>query len=71
MARIKVLPHATLCPQGAEFDTPTGMSVLDALLEQHIDLEHACEKSCACTTCHVILRQGFESLDAAAEKEED
>lgn len=71
MAKIKVLPHATLCPQGAEFDAPVGLSVLDALLEQHIDLEHACEKSCACTTCHVILRQGFESLDAAEEKEED
>ena len=71
MATIKVLPHATLCPQGAEFEAPAGMSVLDALLEQHIDLEHACEKSCACTTCHVILRQGFESLDAAEEKEED
>jgi 2Fe-2S ferredoxin len=71
MAKIKVLPHATLCPQGAEFEAPAGQSVLDALLEQHIDLEHACEKSCACTTCHVILRQGFESLDAAEEKEED
>jgi 2Fe-2S ferredoxin len=71
MAKIKVLSHATLCPQGAEFEAPAGTSVLDALLEHHIDLEHACEKSCACTTCHVILRQGFDSLDAAEEKEED
>jgi 2Fe-2S ferredoxin len=71
MARIKVLPHAELCPQGAEFETPAGMSICDALLEHDIDIEHACEKSCACTTCHVILRQGFESLDAAEDKEED
>jgi 2Fe-2S ferredoxin len=71
MARIKVLPHAGLCPQGAEFEAPAGVSICDALLEHDIDIEHACEKSCACTTCHVILRQGFESLDAAEDKEED
>lgn len=71
MARIKVLPHVELCPQGAEFEAPAGQSICDALLEHDIDIEHACEKSCACTTCHVILRQGFESLDAAEDKEED
>lgn len=71
MARIRVLPHAELCPQGAEFETSPGQSICDALLEHDIDIEHACEKSCACTTCHVILRQGFESLDAAEDKEED
>jgi 2Fe-2S ferredoxin len=71
MARITVLPHAELCPQGAEFEAPAGVSICDALLEHDIDIEHACEKSCACTTCHVILRRGFESLDAAEDKEED
>ena len=71
MARIRVLPHATLCPQGAEFEAPAGVSVCDALLEHGVDIEHACEKSCACTTCHVIVREGFESLDPAEEKEED
>jgi ferredoxin, 2Fe-2S len=71
MARIKVLPHAELCPQGAEFEAAPGVSICDALLEHHVDIEHACEKSCACTTCHVILRQGFESLAGAEEKEED
>jgi len=71
MARIRVLPHATLCPQGAEFEAPAGGSVCDALLEHGVDIEHACEKSCACTTCHVIVREGFESLEPAEEKEED
>jgi 2Fe-2S ferredoxin len=71
MPRLKVLPHAQLCPQGAEFDAPSGMSICDALLQHHIDIEHACEKSCACTTCHVILRRGFASLAPAEEKEED
>jgi len=71
MPKIKVLPHATLCPQGAEIEARTGKSICDTLLENHVDIEHACEKSCACTTCHVILRQGFESLEPAEEKEED
>jgi 2Fe-2S ferredoxin len=71
MARIKVLPHAELCPLGAAFAAPAGTSICDALLEHDVDIEHACEKSCACTTCHVILRQGFDSLDAAEDKEED
>ena len=71
MPRLKVLPHATLCPQGTEFEAPAGKSICDALLENGVDIEHACEKSCACTTCHVIVRRGFESLAPAAEKEED
>jgi ferredoxin, 2Fe-2S len=71
MPKVKVLPHAALCPQGAEIEAQAGVSICDTLLENHIDIEHACEKSCACTTCHVILRAGFDSLDAAEEKEED
>jgi 2Fe-2S ferredoxin len=71
MARIKVLPHATLCPEGAEIEAKEGVSILDNLLENHIEVEHACEKQAACTTCHVILRQGFDSLEDASEKEED
>ena len=71
MPRLKVLPQAALCPQGAEFEAPAGKSLCDFLLENHIDIEHACEKSCACTTCHVIVREGFDSLEPAEEKEED
>jgi len=71
MPKVKVLPHATLCPQGAEFEAETGKSICDSLLEHGVDIEHACEKSCACTTCHVILREGFGSLAPAEEKEED
>jgi 2Fe-2S ferredoxin len=71
MPKLKVLPHATLCPQGAEIEAPSGKSICDALLESHIDIEHACEKSCACTTCHVVVRRGYESLAEAEEKEED
>jgi 2Fe-2S ferredoxin len=71
MPKITVLPHATLCPEGTRIDARAGTSLCDALLDNHVDIEHACEKSCACTTCHVILREGFDSLEPAEEKEED
>ena len=53
------------------FDAATGTTVCDALLAQEIEIEHACEKSCACTTCHVVVREGFDSLNEAEEREED
>ncbi len=71
MPQIVVLPHETLCPEGAVLEVPTGTSVCDALLEHDIEIEHACEKSCACTTCHVVVREGYASLNEAEEKEED
>ena len=71
MTRIIVLPNAELCPDGAVIEASPGMSICDALLDNDIEIEHACEKSCACTTCHVIVREGFDSLDEAEEKEED
>jgi len=69
--QIVVLPHHTLCPDGAVIEAPAGKSICDVLLENDIDIEHACEKSCACTTCHVIVREGFASLNEAGDTEED
>jgi 2Fe-2S ferredoxin len=71
MTQIIVLPHAELCPEGAVLDGTPGRSLCDTLLDNGIDIEHACEKSCACTTCHVVVREGFRSLAAAEEEEED
>jgi 2Fe-2S ferredoxin len=71
MTQIIVLPHEELCPAGAVIDAAPGTSICDALLENDIEIEHACEKSCACTTCHVVIREGFEALDEADEVEED
>lgn len=71
MPQIVVLPHYRLCPDGAVIEAPAGKSICDALLENDIDIEHACEKSCACTTCHVIVREGGDSLNEAEDKEED
>ncbi len=71
MPIIKILPHATLCPEGKEITAAPGTSICEALLENHIEIEHACDMSAACTTCHVIVRQGFNSLNEMEETEED
>ena len=71
MAQIIVLPHVELCPDGAVIDAEEGKSICENLLENGIELDHACEMSCACTTCHVIVREGFNSLEPAEEEEED
>jgi 2Fe-2S ferredoxin len=71
MPQIIVLPHEELCPQGTLFKVEPGISICDALLQHGVEIEHACEKSCACTTCHVILREGYNSLKPAEELEED
>jgi ferredoxin, 2Fe-2S len=71
VTQIIVLPHHELCPDGAVLDAEPGTSVCDALLENGIEIEHACEKSCACTTCHVVIREGYSSLDEADESEDD
>jgi 2Fe-2S type ferredoxin (ISC system) len=71
MPVIKILPHAEYCPQGDQIEAASGTSICEALLENGIAIEHACEMSCACTTCHVVVREGFDSLGAMDESEED
>ena len=71
MTEIVVLPHHETCPEGAVIEAEQGESVCEALLRNDIEIEHACEMSCACTTCHVIVREGFDSLEEADELEED
>jgi ferredoxin, 2Fe-2S len=71
VSKLTVLPHETLCPGGREIEVAPGTSICDALLDNGIEIEHACEKSCACTTCHVIVREGYDGLDGASEKEDD
>lgn len=71
MTKIVVLPHENLCPEGAVIEAQPGESICRALLRSDIEIEHACELSCACTTCHVFVREGYDSLEAADELEED
>ena len=71
MPKLIVLPHVELCPQGTVVEAQKGVSICDTLLGNGIDIDHACEKSCACTTCHVVVREGFDTLGEATEMEED
>lgn len=71
MPEIVVLPHVDICPEGTTFEATSGRSILDNLLDHGVVVEHACEKSCACTTCHVIVREGFDSLPPSSEDEDD
>jgi ferredoxin, 2Fe-2S len=71
MPTITVLPHPQLCPTGAQFSVPSETVVCSALLAQGIAIEHACDMSCACTTCHIIVKAGGSSLETATDQEED
>lgn len=71
MPQIIFLPHDELCPEGKVIEAESGVTVCDAAWANGIEIEHACEKSCACTTCHVIVREGFDSLEESDELEDD
>jgi ferredoxin, 2Fe-2S len=71
MPTIRILPHSEYCPDGAQLSVASGTSICEALLENGIAIEHACDMSCACTTCHVVVREGFSSLNELDETEED
>jgi len=71
MPQIIFLPHEEICPEGAVIEAESGVTICDAALQNGIPIEHACEKSCACTTCHVIVREGFASLEEADVTVED
>ncbi len=71
MPQVIFLPHAEICPEGAVLQADTGDNLIEIALKNDIEIEHACEMSCACTTCHVIVREGFDSLEESDELEDD
>ena len=71
MPKITFLPNEDICPDGATIEVDKGTSICRAALDSGISIEHACELSCACTTCHVIVREGFDSLEESDELEDD
>ena len=71
MTKLIFLPHEEMCPEGAVFEAEPGITICDAALANGIDIEHACEKSCACTTCHIYIREGFNTLEESTELEDD
>ena len=71
MPTITILPHPELCPEGKTIEGASGISLCEALLEADVEIEHACAMSCACTTCHVIVRKGFDDLPDSDDDEDD
>ena len=71
MPKIFFLPHQEFCPEGESFNAESGETILDVALRNGIEIDHACEKSCACTTCHCVVVQGFHSIISSTEEEED
>lgn len=71
MPVITILPNTDYCPEGEKIEAPRGTSLCEAMLDNGIAIEHACEMSCACTTCHVVVKEGFDSLGEMDEAEED
>jgi len=70
MPNITILPCEAL-PKGAKIAAKKGESICRAALRNGIEIEHACEMSCACTTCHVYVRKGYDSLNLPDELEDD
>ncbi|MBH3359107.1 ISC system 2Fe-2S type ferredoxin [Pseudomonas guariconensis] len=71
MPQVIFLPHEKFCPDGLVVEVEPGTNILELAHEHHIEMESACGGVCACTTCHCIVREGFESLEEADELEED
>ena len=71
MPKIKFLPHVEICPEGIEIEAESGESVCEAALRNGLHIEHACEMSCACTTCHIYVNSGYDSLNPPTDDEDD
>ena len=54
-----------------EVDCLPGDTLLDVALDNNIDLQHNCGAVCACSTCHVYINEGMESLPEISDSEED
>ena len=61
----------TFLPRGNVCEAKAGESVLDVAHRNNIELDHACGGVCACSTCHIIVKKGFNGLEEAGEEEED
>lgn len=65
------MPKVKFLPSEIEVEVAEGYNLLDAALDNNVQIDHNCGGNCACSTCHVIIEQGIESLDEKSEDEED
>ena len=65
------MPKVRFEPDGIEVDVPIGTSILDASRAGGAQVGSACGGVCACSTCHVYVKEGLLALAAADDREED
>ena len=68
---MSVMPKVLFLPQNIEVEVDEGTVILDAALNNNIQLDHNCGGNCACSTCHVVVEEGIDSLPDPTEDELD
>lgn len=67
----KDMPKVRFLPLDVEVEVPEGTILLDAALDNNIKINHNCGGNCACSTCHVHIEQGYDTLGDMSEDEQD
>jgi ferredoxin len=65
------MPKVTFPQVNKIFEVPEGFTILEVALNNDIDLEHNCGGNCACSTCHVVVQEGYENLSPKTDEEQD
>jgi 2Fe-2S ferredoxin len=65
------MPKIRFLPTDVEIEVKEGTTILDAALDNNIRIDHNCGGNCACSTCHVIVEEGYDTLNEVTEDEED
>jgi 2Fe-2S ferredoxin len=68
--KIEVLPQPAFCPNGAVVDAAAGETIDRALRDHDVEIDRACGGVCACTSCHVVVRDGYSSLNSIGDREQ-
>ncbi len=71
MPKVIFLPHEEICPEGAVVEVAEGANLLGTALAAGVEIDHACGGVGACATCHVVIQEGFDSLNESSDQEED
>jgi len=65
------VPKITFLPMNLTFDVKRDQSILDIAIDHDVPLQHACGGFCACTTCHVMVKSGMDSLSPMDDEEQE
>ena len=68
---VKRMPKIIFLPSGTEVEVVEGKILLDAALDNNVKINHNCGGNCACSTCHVFIEEGYDTLKEMSEDEED